>query len=221
MLLGKVAAALIKQSNMATDTATFSSQNLQEGTIHFALSFLVLSECELYRRCFRARKIAYERVETTTILKTLLRANLNPDFEERRDAFSYYDFPISWPTLPSWNSLVSFNAIKQIFLFVGFHVALGCLSYPIKCLVNPGQAGNDFYIFCGLHVLFTSEDVRLVFLGFLLLRPLRWLNRMLFWSCIGWFEDRGAGASGSEHLKDTASNPQSSASLHNAEYGAS
>lgn len=190
VVLGEAAIAIQKQSNVATVTVNPYRWKAQACTIDFALSFLVLSRCEPYQLYFEARGF---NLSVAALLETLIYANIDHEFEESRDAFTYYHPPLlESQALPPLNGWASADMIKVILLgplvFMLYYVGSRCLNYPVKRLANPEPADKNFHKFGGRDLFFTSYDPWLIFLGIVLQRRVRLLNRMLFWWCVEWFE---------------------------------
>ena len=154
--------------------------NAQAWSIHFALFFIVLSECEHYR--------IYLQRFNTSFLETLVWANTDKGYEESRDAFSYWltGLPGSWAPsldLPPLGLLVNFMRVAVVFCL--FLVVLALLNYPIKRFANPDPASTDLVQLAGgREVFFSSDKWWLHVVAIYFLRPMRLLNRMLFWSCM-------------------------------------
>jgi hypothetical protein len=69
--------------------------------------------------------------------------------------------------------------LSFMFVFVG----TACLCWPVKGLANARSAGDGFFpIF---NVFFTPRSAGLGWLDLMMQRPVRWLNRLLFWETVG------------------------------------
>jgi hypothetical protein len=144
-----------------------SGPHIQERAIHFAISFYVLSECE------------YHRIYWITHRHGIA-------LEQSRDCVSYYSARpiVEYPPRGSWLSHVPFfiRHLVDAFLFtVPFLVGLICLRYPIKRLTNPDLEDSEIPLKAALLVLFNPTNRFSCFLLLQLQRPVRLLNKILFW----------------------------------------
>jgi hypothetical protein len=147
-----------------------SSTHIQECVIHFAMSFYVLSECEYYRLYWTTHRHGI-------------------DFEQSRDCISYHFAMSILEHLPSdsWLSRDTFmrHMVDVFVLYIPFYmVGLVCLGYPIKRLANPDLDDGELRLKVGLLTLFTPTNLFSCILVFQLQRPIRLLNRILFWSIV-------------------------------------
>lgn len=72
-----------------------------------------------------------------------------------------------------------------LFYFLG----MACLNLPIQSLVNPNPEGYSMLSqFRG--VLFTPKNFFAILAEIHLQRPIRLLNRMLFWTIVGFVKNR-------------------------------
>ncbi|KAF2712274.1 hypothetical protein K504DRAFT_499378 [Pleomassaria siparia CBS 279.74] len=176
LVLGHVSAAI--QAHTVVADPTGHSPQARLCAIHFALSFLVLTEVEFYRRYFNFRPFPRTFMG---FLESLLLANFDHDFKEHRHDVAYLHC-----TSDSWES--PWDSLLVVILLFLFYVPMACLNYPVKRLANPAPSsqGEDFYFLLGAgDVLFIVENMRLkVLTTFLLQRPVRALNKILFWWCV-------------------------------------
>ncbi|KAF2797892.1 hypothetical protein K505DRAFT_396808 [Melanomma pulvis-pyrius CBS 109.77] len=167
------------QKHAAIGDPTPHHSNAQIWAIHFAASFFVLSGCEYYRHYLEFKQL---ECNLEGLLAALFRANLDDAFRESRDAFNYM---IRMPGDPSFTRNIRAAIHHPPFYFL-FYVAAGCFNYLIKRMANPSSLGEDFMsLASGSNVFFTSANKWVAFLDFFVLqRPVRLLNRLLFWGCV-------------------------------------
>ncbi|KAF2254357.1 hypothetical protein BU26DRAFT_514285 [Trematosphaeria pertusa] len=199
--LGHIA-GLIQQSAHASPRP-----HAQACAIRFALSFFLVSESELYRlyyaqlgRTARGAEVLSATTSTAgRILLSLDRANADSEFCERSDVFNYeVGVPAylrgagTFAVFRDWKS-----GVPKMLSLVLFYAVNGCFCYPVKALLNlgPGPPGADLFVVAtGRDVLFTTDKTWLMFLGwFVLLRPARLLNVILFWAVV---DVEGSGLAG-------------------------
>jgi hypothetical protein len=143
---------------------------IQECAIHFAMSFYVLSECE------------YHRLYWTTHRHGIA-------FEQSRDCVSYHFAMPIFEYLPSdsWLSRDTLmrHVVDVFVLYIPFYmVGLVYIGYPIKRLVNPDLDDGELHLKVGLLTLFNPTNFFSNILVLQLQRPMRLLNRILFWSIV-------------------------------------
>jgi hypothetical protein len=170
-----------------------SGTDIQACVIHFAMSFYVLSECEFYRLYWTTHR--YDQpLNFRSLFEAFCAADQDPAFEQSRDCFSYhFAVPhLEFPPRDGWFSHDTFmRLIVDMFVFtIPFHVVgMACLSYPIKRLANPDLNDDKLPLAFAMWRAFFSPTNSFSFvLGVKLQRPIRLLNRILFWSivdCIG------------------------------------
>ncbi|KAF2446074.1 hypothetical protein P171DRAFT_483453 [Karstenula rhodostoma CBS 690.94] len=165
----------------------------QARAIHFALSYVVLSECEFFRVCWEWHH-GNRRFNLESLLAAEREASNDADFCERRD-FGSFDHCIPKPPAPrpedDWMSIRRIvDFVAPGLLAYGFQLACGCFNYPVKRLVNPNPQGDGFPLFFkGFYqVFFTPRYWILGLLDLILQRPIRVLHGMLFWLARGWVE---------------------------------
>ena len=156
---------------------------IQECTLHFAMSFWVISECE-YIRAYWHSHLQEWPVTLITLLFSIPSANFDHDFLVYRDCFSYW-WPCQYymPPRDGWWSLEALLGVPlDIFYMISFTWAgMVCLLYPVKRFANPDPNGDTFTVkneFMG--VFFTPRSYWFIYLDFALQRPVRLVNRMLF-----------------------------------------
>jgi hypothetical protein len=147
-----------------------SGPHIQECAIHFAMSFYVLSECE------------YHRLYWTTHRHGIA-------FEQSRDCVSYHFAQPILEHLPSDSWLSRDTLLRHmvdvfVFYLPFYMVGIKCVGYPIKRLVNPDLDDDEFRLKVGLLTLFTPTNFFSNILLLQLQRPIRLLNRILFWSIV-------------------------------------
>lgn len=163
----------------------------QARAIHFALSYVVLSEWEFYRLCWETH-----HGNRPFNLKSLLAASNDalddPDFRERRDFLGYC---IPEPPVPrpedGWMFTRRFiNFMLPSIQMWGFHLTSGCLNHLVKRLANRDPHGDDFPLFFkGFYQVFFTPRYRIFHvLDLLFQRPIRVLNGMMFWFVKRWVE---------------------------------
>jgi hypothetical protein len=165
-----------------------SSTHIQECVIHFAMSFYVLSECEYYRLYWTTHRHG-QPLNFGSLFEVYCTADGDRDFEQSRDCISYQSArPIlEYPPRNGWLFHVTFSIrhVVDILLFsVPFLVGLICLGYPIKRLANPDLDDGDIPLKAALLALFTPTNFFSCILLSKLQRPIRLLNRILFWSIV-------------------------------------
>jgi hypothetical protein len=177
------------QSYLAVATTTMDPDtNAQARVIHFAMSFYILSECEFYRLYWITHR--RERpFNLKSLFDTIYEADNDRNFEESRDCISYhFTIPhLKFPPRDGWMSRQTFKRYLVDPLCTAFYhlVAMACLNYPIKRLANPDPEGDSFPLPAQfLEVLFTPKHRIFLWLDIKLQRPIRLLNRMLFWSIV-------------------------------------
>ena len=179
-----------------TDTRNGSSTAIQACVIHFAMSFYVLSECEHYRLYWITHR-KNQPLTFRSFFEAYLAADSDRTFEQSRDCISYnFGAPdLELLLRDGWSSretltwlIVDFFIFWSLFWFNSI-----CLSYPVKRLANPGLNDETLPLLNSVMegVLFTPKDTFslvprtcVVMLGVYLQRPIRLLNRMLFWSIV-------------------------------------
>jgi hypothetical protein len=147
-----------------------SGPHIQECAIHFAMSFYVLSECE------------YHRLYWTTHRHGIA-------LEQSRDCVSYYSTRLILEYQPRNGRLsrIPFfirHAVDAFLFIVPFLVGLICLGYPIKRLANPDLEDSENPLRAALVALFTPTNFFSSTLLIQLQRPIRLLNRILFWAIV-------------------------------------
>jgi hypothetical protein len=175
-----------------TDIRSESSTTIQACVIHFAMSFYVLSECEYYR-LYWIMHLNNQPLTFHSLFKAYFAADIDRAFEQSRDCLSYH-FGLIDSELPlrdGWvfrNPLTSF-VIEMLIFYYPFMFSWMCLSYLVKRLANPDLEDEGLQLVFSLRsALFTpTNKFSLVpnslslMLGVKLQRPIRLLNRMLFW----------------------------------------
>jgi hypothetical protein len=168
-----------------TDTRSGSSVSIQACVIHFAMSFYVLSECEYYRLYWITHR-NNQPLTFRSLFEAYFSADSDHAFEQSRDCLSYY-FGEPDSELPShWFPR---NILTRFIIDLFFLFSWMCLSYPVKRLANPDLEDEGLQLVFSLRsALFTpTNKFSLVpnslslMLGVKLQRPIRLLNRMLFW----------------------------------------
>jgi hypothetical protein len=172
-----------------TDTRSGSSVSIQACVIHFAMSFYVLSECEYYRLYWITHR-NNQPLTFRSLFKAYFAADSDQAFEQSRDCISYrfaepdLVLPLRW---------FSRNMLTRYIMDLFFLVSWMCLCYPVKRLANPDleDEGLQQLVFSLRSALFTPTDkfslllnLLSLMLGVKLQRPIRLLNRMLFWSIV-------------------------------------
>jgi hypothetical protein len=173
------------QSHLVAATTTMDRGiDAQACAIHFALSFFLLSECEFYRLYWSAYR-QESPLNLSSLFDIIHEANNDRNFEESRDCINYQR-----PYAQIRGDCMSRETFKQ-YLEYSLHgafshlVAMACLNYPIKRLVNPDPKGDSFPLSAQfLEVFFTPKHQILLWLDIQLQRPIRLLNRMLLWSIV-------------------------------------
>ena len=160
---------------------------VQECTLHFAISFWVLSECE-YMRAYWHSRLQDWPVNLIALLKSIPLANFDQTFLGSRDCCSYQR-QCQYYMLPR-DGQTSIGAVCRglldLFDIMAFTwMDLVCLLYPVKRFANPGPNGVTFSIAnrC-FGVFFTPRSDWFILLDIALQRPVRLLNRMLFESAV-------------------------------------
>ncbi|KAF2437759.1 hypothetical protein P171DRAFT_449530 [Karstenula rhodostoma CBS 690.94] len=160
----------------------------QAYALHFALAFCIISECEYARLYLEFRPLALDAYLPADILYSFI----DKDFEESRDALVFWP---KWPEqlrLGSPDGILSMDSLRRItvnyLLSLLYFGILSCLSYLVKLFANPDPTGSNFPIMGGTDVLFTPHVFGWHVVQFILNRPIRLLNRMLFCMCAGWLE---------------------------------
>ncbi|KAL5435089.1 hypothetical protein PMIN05_007462 [Paraphaeosphaeria minitans] len=128
----------------------------------------MISQCE-YARLY----LEFSGLALDAALPAHLIHSCNNDFEVRRDALR------CWYT---WLERLSLGPPER------FCCPLSCPAYLVKRFANPDPGGSNFPIMGAKDVLFTRHVFGWHMVQFVLQRPLRLLNRMLFWLCLwgGW-----------------------------------
>jgi hypothetical protein len=160
------------------------STYVQECVIHFAMSFYVLSECEFYRLYWITHRHG-RPFSFRSLFKAICAADNDNTFHQSRDCASYH-FGMPDLELPQRNGWLSHDTFMRLFIDIFVfdipaHISMACLCYPVKRLVNPDLTGDEF---TSAAVYFTPMNSFWMFLGVKLQRPLRLLNRLLFWSIV-------------------------------------
>lgn len=101
----------------------------------------------------------------------------------------------TWPeelSLGPPDGFLSIDCVKRItivYLLVSlYYITLGCLSHFVKRFANPDPTSSYLPIMGAKDVLFTTHVFGGHVVQLILQRPIRLLNRMLFWMCVGWIE---------------------------------
>jgi hypothetical protein len=165
-----------------------SDTYIQECVIHFAMSFYVLSECEYYRLYWTTHRHG-QPLNFRSLFEAYWAADRDLDFQQSRDCISYH---FAMPILEdlssdSWLSRDTFmrHVVDVFVLYIPFYmVGLVCIGYPIKRLANPDLDDGERLLKAALLALFTPTNLFSCFLVFQLQRPIRLLNRILFWSIV-------------------------------------
>lgn len=159
--------------------------------IHFALSYIILSECEFYRLCWETHN-GNRPFNLNSVLAASQDASKDPDFDERYDYTSYgfLKIPVLRPE-DGWLCRRSFMHFIMPLIQAGiFHLVSGCLNYLVKRLANPNLHSDNFPL--GIeeyyHVFFTPRRWIYSLLDLLFQQPTRVLNGMLFWSIKRWVD---------------------------------
>jgi hypothetical protein len=163
------------------------------------MSFYVLSECEYYRLYWITHRNS-QSLTFRSLFEAYFAADNDRAFEQSRDCLSYH-FGVSDLELPPRDDWFPRNALMRfiIYLFIFYYLFMFswiCLSYPVKRLANPDLDGKNLpLVISFLRALFTpTNKFSLVpnsislMLGVKLQRPIRLLNRMLFWSIVDFVE---------------------------------
>ena len=159
--------------------------------IHFALSYVILSECEYYRLSWETHN-RNRPFNLKSVLAASQDAEMDLEFRERCDYVSYgfLEIPVLRPE-DGWLCRRSFMDFIPHLVQAGiFYFASGCLNYFVKRLANPNLHGDNFPL--GVeeyyHVFFTPRRWIYSLLDLLFQRPTRVLNGMLFWSIRRWVD---------------------------------
>ena len=146
-------------------------RDIQNFAIHFALSFWFLSECEYQCLNWTTTDRRFELHSFNRFHST--RDN---DCNESRDCVYYFDIGLIFQQ--GWKLLV--HSTFGLMLF--WLVAMPVLNYPIKCLVNPARDDPFDLGQLMFGTFFTAESHWCLVDCLILPRPVRLLNRMLFWT---------------------------------------
>jgi hypothetical protein len=173
-------------------TGIESGTDIQIYVLHFAMSFYVLSECEFYRLYWTTHRHD-QPLNFRSLLEAFCAADQDPAFEQSRDCLSYhFGVPdLEYPPRDGWLSRDTLmRHMVEMFVFsMPFHLGMACLSYPIKRFANPDSNIDTFPLGFAMWLVFFNPTNSIAFvLGVKLQRPIRLLNRILFWSivdCIG------------------------------------
>ncbi len=170
-------------------TGIESRTNIQECVIHFTMSFFILSECEFCRLYWTTHR-RNESLTFRSLFDAYCAADKDLDFEQSRDCMTYH-FLVPYLELPPRNGWFSRDALTRhgvdmFVYFAPFHlVGMAFLCYPLKRLVNPDPDGDRFPLgFAMWWMLFNPTNSFAFVLGMKLQRPIRLLNRILFWSIV-------------------------------------
>jgi len=175
---------------------------VQECTLHFAMAFWMISECEFLRAYWHSRLQEWP-VNLITLLQSIPRANFDLSFLVSRECCRYRR-PCQYYRPPR-DGLTHLELLCRapldLFDIMAFTwVGMVCLLYPVKRFANPGPNGDTFPIPDGFlgGVFFTPRSNWFILLDVALQRPVRLLNRMLFESAtdgikgaLGWWTRRG------------------------------
>ncbi|KAF2688002.1 hypothetical protein K458DRAFT_385568 [Lentithecium fluviatile CBS 122367] len=155
--------------------------------------FLIVSESEFYRLYqVHVTSTSKGEVPTTmskfkgTVVDRFFFANEDTDFKWSRDCLGYWPFsPVELGlTQTADSSMASIKATLPLLSLPLLHAICGCLNYLLKHTFNPNSDGKSVVrIAVGLDVLLTSNSMRDAILDLILLRPIRLLNKMVFWAC--------------------------------------
>ncbi|KAF2867003.1 hypothetical protein BDV95DRAFT_192921 [Massariosphaeria phaeospora] len=168
---------------------------VQTLAIHFAFSFLFISELEFYRlyHTQMREKAGGEQIRPfREILEghlvAVALAQVDPDFHESRDYLGAWLPPrTGWERrLPRTSDSfmeVILNNLHLLAILV-YQATNGCLNLAVRSVLTPSLLGDEdlnFYNYVsGADVLFKSTSQWQLLLGWLLLRPVRLLSKLLF-----------------------------------------
>jgi hypothetical protein len=183
VLLGQIAIWTRTYLGIPPTFATANGADVQACTLHFAMSFWVLSECEFMCAYWNSR-LRDEPFDLVALEASVHPANLDWTFTTCRDCISYRTpCQVYIPPRNGWWSLEALFGLPLdlVYLICFTWVGMVCLLYPIKCFVNPDPNGDTFPIkneFLG--VFFTPRSSFFMWIDVALQRPIRLINRMLF-----------------------------------------
>jgi hypothetical protein len=183
VLLGQIAIWTRTYLGVPPTFATANGADVQAYTLHFAMSFWVLSECEFMRAYWNFR-LRDEPFNLVTLEASLHPANLDWTFTTCRDCISYRTpCQVYIPPRNGWWSLEALLGLPLdfVYLICFTWVGMACLVYPVKRFANPDLEGDTFPIkgeFMG--VFFTPRSSAFMWIDVALQRPVRLANRMLF-----------------------------------------
>ena len=155
----------------------------QAGAIHFALSYIVISESEFCRLCWMThhgdRPLSFKSLVTARE-----EAMEDPYFKEFRD---YFDYGIQGRYEFQHEENATFTRRFILYTSYGiklwdFHILSACINHIVRLLANPNRQSDTFNLMLCNQVFFTPRRRIYLILDFLLQRPLRVLNVIFFWS---------------------------------------